>query len=214
MQFYNRTKGLHTVYLITVSHHVWQITRKRQIWWKMLNISFLSSFCDFCSADTEENSKIYLQIRRSDCHLGWRIGPTKHASICQIWSAVTEEMSKYISGSVVRANTFVEGVTQNTKLTWTLRTDEELFSETAVGCTASWFVNIPDEELFSETAVGCTASCFVKIIWCSLWFCNPPLFWGCILFYFRSPKGGCCSISDGLSCSCKFTLISFAGWSR
>ena len=30
------------------------------------------------------------------------------------------------------------------------------------------------EELFSETAVGCTASYFVKIIWCSCWFCNPP----------------------------------------
>ena len=29
---------------------------------------------------------------------------------------------------------------------------------------------IPDEELLSETAVGCTASYFVKIIWCSRWF--------------------------------------------
>ena len=28
------------------------------------------------------------------------------------------------------------------------------------------------------------------------------------------PKGGCCSISDDLSCSCKFTLIPFAVWSR
>ena len=30
----------------------------------------------------------------------------------------------------------------------------------------------------------------------------------------RSPKGGCCSISDDLSCSCKFTLVPFAVWSR
>ena len=63
-------------------------------------------------------------------------------------------------------------------------------------------VCIPDEELFSETAVGCTASYFVKIIWCSCWFRNPhPLFWGWILHISRSPKGGCCSISDDLSFS-------------
>ena len=37
------------------------------------------------------------------------------------------------------------------------------------------------EELFSETAVGCTASYFVKIIWCSCWFCKHPPFWGWIL---------------------------------
>ena len=30
----------------------------------------------------------------------------------------------------------------------------------------------------------------------------PPLFWGWILLLLRSPKGGCCSIGDGLSCSC------------
>ena len=29
----------------------------------------------------------------------------------------------------------------------------------------------------------------------------PPLFWGWILLILRSPKGGCCSISDALSCS-------------
>ena len=28
----------------------------------------------------------------------------------------------------------------------------------------------------------------------------PPLFWGWILLILRSPKGGCCSISDDLSC--------------
>ena len=51
-------------------------------------------------------------------------------------------------------------------------------------------------------SVGCTASYFVKIIWCSCWFCNPPpLFWGLILLILRSPKGGCCSISNDLSCS-------------
>ena len=35
-------------------------------------------------------------------------------------------------------------------------------------------ISIPDEDLFSETAVGCTASYVVKIIWCSCWFCTPP----------------------------------------
>ena len=63
------------------------------------------------------------------------------------------------------------------------------------------FVLIPDEELLSETAVGCIASYFVKIIWCSGWFCNtPPYFLGCVLLYLRLPKGGCCSISDDLTC--------------
>ena len=35
-----------------------------------------------------------------------------------------------------------------------------------------------------------------------------------VLLYMRSPNGGCCSISDDLSCSCKFTLISFTVSSR
>ena len=69
-------------------------------------------------------------------------------------------------------------------------------------------ISIPDEELFSETAVGCTASYFVKIIWCFRWFCNPPpLFWGSVLLYLRSPKGGCCSISDDLPCSHKLLRV-------
>ena len=38
-------------------------------------------------------------------------------------------------------------------------------------------------------------------------FCNPPLFWGCVLLYLRLPKGGCCSISDDLSCSCLDLLL-------
>ena len=36
------------------------------------------------------------------------------------------------------------------------------------------FFSIPDEELFSEMAVGCTASYFVKFVLCSRWFCNFP----------------------------------------
>ena len=35
-------------------------------------------------------------------------------------------------------------------------------------------ISIPHEDLFSETAVWCTASYFVKIIWCSRWLCYPP----------------------------------------
>ena len=73
-------------------------------------------------------------------------------------------------------------------------------------------ISIPDEELFSETAVGCTASCFVGIMWCIRWFCNPPpppLLWGCEWLYLRSPKGSCCSISDDLSCSVQVRTLTF-----
>ena len=34
-------------------------------------------------------------------------------------------------------------------------------------------ISIPDEELFSKTAVGCTAPHLILIIWCSHWFCTP-----------------------------------------
>ena len=34
-----------------------------------------------------------------------------------------------------------------------------------------------------------------------------PLFWGCVLLYLRSAKGGCCSISDDLSCSFTYILV-------
>ena len=36
------------------------------------------------------------------------------------------------------------------------------------------FISISDEELFSETTVGCTASLLVQIILYSRWFCIPP----------------------------------------
>ena len=45
------------------------------------------------------------------------------------------------------------------------------------------FCTGPDEELFSQTVVGCTASYFVKIIWCSRWFCNPPILRVCIALF-------------------------------
>ena len=35
----------------------------------------------------------------------------------------------------------------------------------------------------------------------------PPPFWGCVLLYLRSPKGGCCSISDDLSCSVQLMFV-------
>ena len=63
-------------------------------------------------------------------------------------------------------------------------------------------ITLEISELFSETYVGCTASYFVKIIRCSRWFCPPPFFRGSVLLYLRSQKGGCCSIPDDLSCSC------------
>ena len=62
-------------------------------------------------------------------------------------------------------------------------------------------IRIPDEEWFSETAEGCTASYFVKSILCSRCFCTSPLILGSVLFYLRSTKGGCYSIWDDLSFS-------------
>ena len=45
-------------------------------------------------------------------------------------------------------------------------------------------------------------------------FVNPIPILRLNIAYFAVAKGGCCSISDDLSCSCKFTLIPFAVWSR
>ena len=50
-------------------------------------------------------------------------------------------------------------------------------------------ISIPDEELFSETAVGCTASYFVKIIWCSCWFWTPPPILRLSIAYFAVAEG-------------------------
>ena len=70
-------------------------------------------------------------------------------------------------------------------------------------------LSIPTEEYFFETAVSCTATYFIKILGCSRWFCNrpPPVIWGSVLFYLQLPKGGFCSISDDLSCSCAWFLL-------
>ena len=56
------------------------------------------------------------------------------------------------------------------------------FEMTTVSFLAK-IISIPDEELFSETYVGCTASYFVKIIWYSRWFCIPPLLRQCIVIF-------------------------------
>ena len=50
-------------------------------------------------------------------------------------------------------------------------------------------ISIPDEELFSEKAVGCTASYFVKIIWCSCWFCYPLPILRLNIAYFAVAEG-------------------------
>ena len=53
-------------------------------------------------------------------------------------------------------------------------------------------ISIPDEELFSEMAVGCTASYFVKLFDVPIGFVPPPLLiWGSVLLSLRLPKGGC-----------------------
>ena len=41
-----------------------------------------------------------------------------------------------------------------------------------------------------------------------------PLFWGWIMLILRSPKGGCCSISDDLSCSCVLLVTRPFTWYR
>ena len=47
-------------------------------------------------------------------------------------------------------------------------------------------------------------------------FCNPqhppPPFWGCVLLHLRSPKGGCCSILDDLSCSLSCLFVCLFVW--
>ena len=52
-----------------------------------------------------------------------------------------------------------------------------------------YIISIPDEELFFETFVGCTASYFVKIIWCSCWFCTPPPILRLNIAYFAVAEG-------------------------
>ena len=44
-------------------------------------------------------------------------------------------------------------------------------------------LSIPDEEWFSETAVGYTATYFIKILLCSRWFCIPPHLRQCIVLF-------------------------------
>ena len=43
-------------------------------------------------------------------------------------------------------------------------------------------------------------------------FVNSSLILRLCIALLASPKFGCCSMSDDLSCSCKFTLIPFAVW--
>ena len=65
-------------------------------------------------------------------------------------------------------------------------------------------VRNPTSFWISETAVGCTATYFIKIQGCFRWYCQPhPLIWDSVLLYLQSPKGGWCSISDDWSCSHK-----------
>ena len=68
-------------------------------------------------------------------------------------------------------------------------------------------ISIPDEELFSDTTVGGSASYFVLInyIMFLLALYPYPVIWGGVLLYLSSPNCGYCSISDDLSCS--YTLI-------
>ena len=54
--------------------------------------------------------------------------------------------------------------------------------------------------LFTGTKVSFPKQLLIWRLY-SRWFCNLPPFWGCVLFYLRSPKGGCCSILDDFSCS-------------
>ena len=44
-------------------------------------------------------------------------------------------------------------------------------------------ISIPDGELSFETAVGCSASYFVYIIRCSRWFCSPLYLRQCIALF-------------------------------
>ena len=75
------------------------------------------------------------------------------------------------------------------------------------GLLSKWLSSLM-RNYFPKRPSGAPLPYFVKIIWCSRWFCNPPpLFWGSVLLYLRSPTDGCCSISDDLSCSCIYDCI-------
>ena len=63
-------------------------------------------------------------------------------------------------------------------------------------------ISIPDEKLFSETAVGAPLANLSKLYDVPFGF-NPPFIGSSVLLYLQSPKGGCCLISDDLSCSCR-----------
>ena len=52
-----------------------QSARKTQTWWRMLRSCVLSSFVEFCSAVSEEKSKMSQPIRGQCSHLGFPIGP-------------------------------------------------------------------------------------------------------------------------------------------
>ena len=53
---------------------------------------------------------------------------------------------------------------------------------------------------FPKRPSGAPLHTFSKLYDVPVGFVNPP-FLGCVLLYLRSPKGGCCSISDDLTCS-------------
>ena len=61
----------------------------------------------------------------------------------------------------------------------------------------------------------CRVHCFVKLFNVPVGFVPASPILSCVLLYLRSPKGGCCSISDDLSCSWYFYDLSTKGgcWS-
>ena len=62
-------------------------------------------------------------------------------------------------------------------------------------------LRIPDEKLFSKGPSGAPLHTSSILYDVPVGSDRVPLFWSSVLLYLRSPRGGCCSTSDDLSCS-------------
>ena len=62
---------------------------------------------------------------------------------------------------------------------------------------------------FPKRPSGSPLHTLSKFLNVSVGFVTLPLIRGSVLLYLQSPKGGCCSISDNLSCSFNHLTVSF-----
>ena len=71
------------------------------------------------------------------------------------------------------------------------------------GMTTGFFLELLSSLIrnyFPKRTSGAPLYTLSKLYDAPVVFVSPPLFWGSVLLYLRSPRGGCCSLSDDLSC--------------